>query len=109
LLNPTSHRGGFGGHAIAVWKARLWDVETGRELRSFEGHGVALSPDGRRALASVRHDGSLTLWDLETGKELCRFANVKAMPVAFLPDGRRALSSAEGKTLRLWQLPAPGK
>src|SRR5207245_1552314 len=36
---------------------RLWDVDTGKELRRFEGHrsfvvAVAFSPDGRRALSA---------------------------------------------------------
>ena len=56
---------------------RLWDLETGAELRRFEGHegrvsSVTLLPDGRRAL-SGSDDETLRLWDLETGAELRRF------------------------------------
>jgi WD40 repeat protein len=47
---------------------RLWDVKTGRELRTFEEHtdevrSVAFSADGRRAL-SGSHDKTLCLWAL---------------------------------------------
>ncbi|HEX8204051.1 MAG TPA: hypothetical protein VF590_26480, partial [Isosphaeraceae bacterium] len=42
----------------------LWDVETGRELRRFQGHtrgviGAAFSPDGRRALSGSDGRGRL--------------------------------------------------
>ena len=53
---------------------RLWDLETGAELRRFEGHegwvtSVTVLADGRRALSGFR-DKTLRLWDLETGAEL---------------------------------------
>jgi WD40 repeat protein len=48
---------------------RLWDVESGKELRRFSGHddwviNVAISPDGRRALSAGRSDGTVRLWDV---------------------------------------------
>src|SRR5947208_514676 len=51
---------------------RSWDLETGKLIRSLEGHGgpiraVAITPDGRRALTSS-DDRSARLWDLETGE-----------------------------------------
>jgi WD40 repeat protein len=89
---------------------RLWDLDTGAELRRFEGHSdpvraVAVLPDGRRALSSSS-DGTLRLWDLETGAELRRFeGHSKAvMTVAVLADGRCALSSSSDGTLRLWDI-----
>ena len=47
---------------------RLWDVETGKVVRSFDGHtdvvrSVAFSPDGRRALSGSR-DMTMRLWRL---------------------------------------------
>lgn len=59
---------------------RLWDAETGPEIRSFAGHqsavaSVAFSPDGQRLL-SGSHDGTLRLWDGESGQQLrCCWAN----------------------------------
>ena len=67
---------------------RLWDVATGRELRSFGGHlsdvqSVAFSPDDKFALSgncaennpefSMCAKGLLKLWDLATGRELRSF------------------------------------
>ncbi len=53
---------------------KVWDLETGQELRTLEGHGarvigVAVTPDGRRVV-SASWDNTLKVWDLETGQEL---------------------------------------
>src|SRR5262249_55336490 len=86
-----------GGHDKAL---RLWDLATGKEIRTFTGHSgyinsVAYSPDGRTALSGGR-DKALRLWDLATGKEIRTFAgNFAAVSsVAFAPDGRTALSAS---------------
>src|SRR5262249_25445800 len=92
---------------------RLWDVETGRELRKMLGiplgiHGVAFSPDGRLALVCGR-DPDVQLWDLEKGERLNRLEGHTdtVTHAVFTPDGRRALSGGGDKTLRLWRLPVP--
>jgi WD40 repeat protein len=53
---------------------KLWDIATGREIRTFVGHtdsviAVAFSPDGRNAL-SGSSDRTLKFWDVATGKEI---------------------------------------
>ncbi len=89
---------------------RLWALESGRELRRFEGHAdliwsVALSPNGRRAL-SGSEDNTVRLWEVGSGREIFRLRGHTgwAWSVAFSPDGRRALSGSDDKTLRLWNL-----
>jgi GTPase SAR1 family protein len=79
-------------------------------LRRLTGHtelvlGVAVLPDGQRALSSSL-DKTICLWDLKTGAELQRFSGHTegVRPVAALPDGRRALSGSFDATLRLWDL-----
>jgi hypothetical protein len=51
---------------------KLWDVETGKEIRTYSGHqgyvySCAATADGRR-LISASYDKTLKLWDLETGQ-----------------------------------------
>jgi WD40 repeat protein len=90
---------------------RLWDLETGAELRSFHGHqnavlAVAFSPDGLRAV-SGSFDNSVRVWEVDTGFELHRYFGHSAAvgAVAVTPDGRRALSGGWDNNLRAWRLP----
>ncbi|MBV8641905.1 MAG: WD40 repeat domain-containing protein, partial [Verrucomicrobia bacterium] len=88
---------------------RLWDLETGQTLRTFESPdsvwAVAVTPDGHRAL-SGSYDRTLMLWDLETGQTLRTLkghTNIVSA-VAITPDGLRAVSASWDRTLRLWDL-----
>jgi len=89
---------------------RVWDVETGSEIRKLAGHKglvwhVTVSPDGRRLL-SGGSDRALILWDAKTGAEIRRLPGHtdKVERVAFLPDGRRGLSCSWDGTIRIWDL-----
>jgi WD40 repeat protein len=88
----------------------LWEVESGKLLRRFHGHGrgvcqVAFSPDGYQGLSGSA-DGSVRLWDVEPGEQLAVLWGHQHVvtAVAFSPDGQRALSGSVDGTMRLWAL-----
>jgi WD40 repeat protein len=91
-------------HALAVW-----DLGTGKRVLSIPEMpfllSVAVSPDGRRALAGGT-DGRVYLVDLETGVKLREMAAHKknVFAVAFLPDGRHGLSGGDDALAKLWDL-----
>jgi len=89
---------------------KVWDLETGRELRTLVGHssgvnGVAVSRDGRRAV-SGSYDRTLKVWDLHTGRELRTLFGHSGpiYGVAVSPDGCRAVSASSDHTLKVWDL-----
>ena len=90
-------------------KARLWEIETRRELHSFSHQGmvwsVAISPDGRSIL-TAGHDRTVGYWERDTGRRIFQYpahaSPVKA--VAFFPDGRYALSAGDDGIVILWDL-----
>jgi hypothetical protein len=98
-----------------IKQLRLWDVGTGRELQRMTGirkgiHGVAFSPDGRRALIGGA-ENELQLWDLETAQRMWHFevhASGNVSNAVFFTDGLQALTGhGSDGTLCLWRLPKP--
>ena len=73
--------------------ARLWDAQSGKELRTFTGHSqwvtsVAFAPDGKRVLTGSS-DSTTRVWDAQTGRELCRLISFR--------DGTWAVVDPEGR------------
>ena len=87
---------------------KLWDISTGKEIRTFQGHSstiksVAFSPNYKYAL-SGSGDNTMKLWDVSTGKELRTFTGHlnSVSSVEFSPDSKFVLSGSYDKTLKLW-------
>ena len=88
---------------------RLWDVESGSMVKTFEGptaavRTVALSSDGRRVIGAG-DDRSVRVWDVGTGREQLlagHTGSVQACAISL--DGRLAVSGGTDRGLIAWCL-----
>ena len=91
---------------------RLWDLASGKQLQVAALPvdvimQVAISPDGRTALAAAT-DGLIHVWDLAAWQEVGRLQG-HAGPVTgveFTSDSQRALSVSVDGAVILWDVPA---
>jgi WD40 repeat protein len=94
--------------ASADKTVKLWDVMTGKEVRSLAGHtarvtAVTFSQDGK-LLASAGVDRAVKLWNPTTGQKLGEFEGHTGpvTDLVFSPDGQRLASASEDKSVRVW-------
>ncbi len=90
---------------------RLWDTETGKEVRSFTGHKsyagqLAVSADGKRFASSGHLEKVTRLWDIQKKDALRTFAEQgqQANSVALTSDGQRLATGNGDGIVRLWQI-----
>jgi WD40 repeat protein/tRNA A-37 threonylcarbamoyl transferase component Bud32 len=87
---------------------RLWDAESGKEIRSVtlpqEVNAVAFAPEPDRVLSAS--GVSVRVWDMVGGKEVGRFGGhtdaVRCL--ALVPHDPRVVSGGDDRTLRVWDL-----
>ncbi|QDU20257.1 WD40 repeat domain-containing protein [Urbifossiella limnaea] len=93
---------------------RVWETDTAKQVRLFQGHvveqvsksgvtAVAVRLDGKQA-ASAGHDGSIRLWDLNAADENRPLAGAAGpvWAVALTADGKLAAAAGADKTVRLY-------
>ena len=93
---------------------RLWDLESGKEIRSYLGltamvTSVAVSPDGHWALASSV-EGGVQVWDVESARPIMRVG--KRLPhvysILLSRDGQKVFTASADKVVRLWDIVSGG-
>ena len=84
--------------------ARLWDLETGREITTLDGYfgegSVAFSPDG--ATLAVASRSGIRLLDPKTWKEVNTLGRSSVHSLAFSPDGATLAAGSRDGTVVLW-------
>ena len=88
--------------------ARIWDANTGKEIKILEGHkgmvnSAAFSPDGTRII-TASDDKTARIWDANTGKEIKILEGHEntVTSAAFSPDGTRIVTASRDGTVRIW-------
>jgi WD40 repeat protein len=89
---------------------KLWDSETGKEVRTLKDHTDAIysldfTPDGKR-LVSAAADRTIKVWNPESGERLFTLNEpTDALnTVAVSPDGKRVAAAGQDKNVRVWVL-----
>jgi WD40 repeat protein len=97
---------------------KLFDAQTGQELRTLTGHDqnllcVAFSQNGQRVAASAgelnsNSAGTVKVWETETGKELFTIAGLahQVTRIKFSPDGKKLAGSPVDGTIKVWDVPS---
>ena len=100
---------------------RVWDLATGRELRTLESSlqaisgfngsdgGVTLSPDGTQLLI-VSEDEEIRTLDLASGREVRRVKlpgdQIDSIQLSFNSEGHLLVAGIDNKRFKLWNLTA---
>ena len=83
--------------------ARVWDVATGKLMRTFRHPRVRLvcfSPDGDKLVSGSEHD--VRLWDVATGILQQEFRHIRAGYVEFSPDGGTLAIGSADAMMEIW-------
>jgi WD40 repeat protein len=87
-------------------RIRLWDPNTGKEVRALEGHEssvvcIAFSKDGK-TLASLARDATVRIWDVASGKNIKLFRMRDAESLTLSPNGK--LLAVGGRAVCVWDI-----
>ncbi len=89
--------------------ARLWDVESGRQIQELNGHSwwvwsAAFSTD-EKMVVTASQDGSAIIWNTDSGEKTAQFLGHQG-PVysaSFSADGSQVVSGGYDKRVLVWR------
>lgn len=89
---------------------KLWEIETGNEIRELSGHSslisdLPFSPDGR-LLASTSFDGQVKIWDVANGSQIGMLEKFdsEVRGASFSPDGKQLATLNTDGPIRIWDM-----
>lgn len=88
---------------------RLWEIESGRVVRTYSGHSqdvwsVAFSADGSRILTGS-DDGTAILWDTLSSRALNRYdIRGRVNEAVFSPDGKYIAAGSSSGYVSVWDI-----
>jgi WD40 repeat protein len=87
----------------------IWDVESGEKVGSLQTEGVilslAISPDGKYAVAGIEEGNVNIVWDMASGKQVAQIDEIGATQVVkFSPDGTWLATGGSEAAAQLWSV-----
>lgn len=92
--------------------AKLWDINSGREIRSFVGHTHSISrvrfSNDSKYLVTSSIDGTAKVWEVATGKFIFSTPGSEKVltDAVFSPDGKLLLTSGYADVVSVYDFPA---
>ena len=91
---------------------KLWDVSTGRNIKTFRGSGglsksVAFTPDGTKlAFSTSGGYGTVEIWDVSTGTTINTISGHLdgVRTIVFSPDGTKLAAGLSSEGVKLWEI-----
>jgi WD40 repeat protein len=88
--------------------AALWDVETGKELRSLKQwlfkKSLVFSPDDKWLAVNAVGKPSTPIYDVASGELALELPGRPRGEMAFSPDGKLLVGAASAETLHVWDI-----
>lgn len=88
---------------------KLWDVQSGKCLRTLQGHtdwvyAIAAHPTGK-FLASASYDRTARIWDIQTGECIHILThNAPLWSISFHPEGHTLACGSQDEMITLWHV-----